>query len=370
MNNLKRAAAEVLSLADIEIGGGRSWDIQVHNDAFYPRVIAEGSLGAGESYMDGWWDVERLDELVYRVLRARLHEKVNPLKLLLPVVQAKVQTLQARPRRADTVTAHYDLGNDFFRHMLDARMVYSCGYWRDATNLDDAQQAKLDLVCRKIGLQAGMRVLDIGCGWGSFAKFAAEEYGAHVVGITTSQPQAEHARQVCAGLPVEIRALGYREINEPFDRVISLGMFEHVGHRNHRRYMRVAQRCLRDDGLFLLHSIGDNVTTTRVEPWIARYIFPDGDLPSMAQITRAVEKLFIVEDVHNFGAYYDKTLMAWFENFDRAWDQFEARYGERFYRMWKFYLLSCAGAFRARYMQLWQTVLAPRGQVGGYTRMC
>ncbi len=307
----------MLALADIEIDGSRGWDMHIPNDGVYRRAIAEGSLGLGESYMDGWWDVERLDELVCLLLGARLHEKLNPLKLLLPVVHARVQNLRTRPRRSEAAPTHYDLGNDFFRQMLDRRMVCTCGYWRDATNLDDAQQAKLELVCRKIGLTPGMPVLDIGCGWGSVAKFAAQEYGAEVVGINTSKPQAEYARQVCAGLPVEIRVLDYREIDEPFDRVISLGMFEHVGHRNHRRYMRVALRCLRDNGLFLLQSIGDNATTTRVDPWIARYIFPNGDLPSMAQIARAAEKLFIVEDVHNFGAYYDKTLMAWFANFDR-----------------------------------------------------
>jgi cyclopropane-fatty-acyl-phospholipid synthase len=370
-NNLRYTAEQVLRLADVEIGGARDWDIQINNDGFYQRVIAEGSLGFGESYMDGWWDVERLDELVYRLLRARLHEKLSKLEMLLPVVQAKVLDLQSKQHAYAAAEAHYDLGNDFFRSMLDARMVYTCGYWRETDDLDEAQVAKLDLVCRKIGLEPGMRVLDIGCGWGGFSKFAAEKHAVQVTGLTTSQEQAEYARQLCAGLPVDIRLRDYRELKaESFDRIVSLGMFEHVGHKNHRRYMKVANRCLKEDGLFLLQTIGDNATTARVDPWISKYIFPDGDLPSLAQITRAVEGLFIIEDLHNFGAYYDKTLMAWFANFERAWPLFKARYGERFFRMWKFYLLSCAGLFRARHIQLWQLVLARRGAVGGYARVC
>jgi cyclopropane-fatty-acyl-phospholipid synthase len=370
MSKLKHTAEQVLRLADVEIGGDRSWDIHVDNDEFYHRVFADGSLGLGESYMDGWWDVERLDELVYRLVRARLHEKVSKLKLLLPLVKATVLNLQNKSRAAQVAEVHYDLGNDFFKSMLDTRMVYTCGYWREAHNLDHAQEAKLDLVCRKIGLKAGMRVLDIGCGWGSFAKYAAEEYGAQVVGITISEPQVNYARELCTGLPVEIRLQDFREVNEPFDRVVSLGMFEHVGHKNHRCYMEVVRRCLKKDGLFLLQSIGDNETTVATDPWITKYIFPNGDLPSLAQIARAIEGLFIIEDLHNFGAYYDKTLMAWFANFDHAWPKFRARYGERFYRMWKFYLLSCAGCFRARHIQLWQIVFAHRGKVGGYARVC
>ncbi len=372
MSNFKNTAQQVLALADVIIGGDRPWDIQVHNEEFYPRAIADGSLGLGESYMDGWWDVERLDELTYRVLRAQLPMRLEKLRLLLPLAHAKGRTLTGRSPSPVAEKAHYDLDNDFFRHMLDVRMVYSCGYWRDAADLDQAQLGKLDLVCRKIALKPGMRVLDIGCGWGGFAKYAAEAYGARVVGITTSEQQATYAAQACGGLPIEIHRRDYRDLDEhaQFDRIVSIGMFEHVGHRNYRRYMHVARRCLRDDGLFLLQCIGNNVTTLRPEAWIARYIFPDGDLPSLAQITRGLEGSFIVEDLHNFGADYDKTLMAWFANFARTWPQFKARYGGRFYRMWKFYLLSCAGAFRARHTQLWQLVLSPRGTLGGYLRVC
>lgn len=369
MSKLKHTVKEVLALADIKVGGDRRWDVHVHNDEFYRRAVSDGSLGLGESYMDGWWDVECLDEFIFRLIRANLHEKVSKLKLL-PVVKATVLNLQSKSRAFEVGQAHYDLGNDLFEQMLDARMVYSCGYWREAANLDEAQEAKLDLVCRKVGLRAGMRVLDIGCGWGGFAKYAAERYGVEVVGITISKQQADFAKRLCRDLPIEIRLQDFRDLDEQFDRIISLGMFEHVGHKNHRRYMQVARHCLREDGLFLLQCIGDNVTTVATDPWISKYIFPNGDLASAAQITRAIEGLFIVEDLHNFGADYDKTLMAWFANFDQGWHQLKAQYGERFYRMWKYYLLSCAGLFRARHIQLWQIVLSPRGQIGGYVRVC
>ncbi|OHC28877.1 MAG: cyclopropane-fatty-acyl-phospholipid synthase, partial [Pseudomonadales bacterium RIFCSPLOWO2_12_59_9] len=238
--------------------------------------------------------------------------------------------------------------------------------WQGAANLAQAQEHKLDLVCRKIGLQPGERVLDIGCGWGSFAEFAAQRYGAQVVGITISREQAELARRRCKGLPVEIRLQDYRDLNEPFDHIVSLGMFEHVGWKNYATYMAVVQRCLRDSGLFLLHSIGANDCRKHCDAWIDRHIFPNGGLPSIAQIGKAIGNNFVMEDWHNFGADYDRTLMAWQANFERHWDELASTYNQRFYRMWNYYLLTCAGAFRARDIQLWQIVLAKGGVPGGY----
>lgn len=246
-------------------------------------------------------------------------------------------------------------------------MVYTCGYWKNAKDLDEAQEAKLDLVCRKIGLASGQRVLDIGCGWGSFAKFAAENYGAQVVGITVSKEQVRLAQERCAGWPVEIRLQDYRAMRETFDRVISLGMFEHVGYKNYRTYFEVARRCLKEDGLFLLHTIGGNVSAKSTDPWIDKYIFPNSMIPSAAQIAKAAEGLFVMEDWHNFGADYDKTLLAWYQNVESHWLELSTRYDERFHRMWRYYLLSCAGSFRVRVNQLWQIVYSKQGVQGGYT---
>jgi cyclopropane-fatty-acyl-phospholipid synthase len=245
-------------------------------------------------------------------------------------------------------------------------MTYTCGYWQGALNLEQAQADKLDLVCRKIALQPGDRVLDIGCGWGSFAEFAALRYGAQVVGVTISRQQAQLARQRCDGLPVEIRLQDYRDLDEPFDHIVSLGMFEHVGWKNYATYMQVAQRCLGDSGVFLLHTIGANSSCKHCDAWISRYIFPNGGLPSIAQLGKSLEGRFVLEDWHNFGADYDLTLMAWHANFERHWHELTGSYDQRFYRMWRYYLLICAGAFRARDIQLWQLVLSKKGLSGGY----
>jgi cyclopropane-fatty-acyl-phospholipid synthase len=359
-------AAGLLARAGVEIDGGKPWDIRVQDGRLYARVLAEGSLGLGESYMDGWWESERLDAFFARILGADLDTMVQPWRDALRVLRARLVNLQ-RPGRAFQIgERHYDIGNDLFARMLDRRMIYSCGYWKDAATLDAAQEAKLDLVCRKLGLAPGMRVLDIGCGWGGTAKFAAERYGVSVVGATVSAEQARFARELCAGLDVEILLEDYRAVRGTFDRVLSIGMFEHVGSKNYRTFMRVVRARLEPDGLFLLHTIGGNRSQRKNDPWTERYIFPNSMLPSTRQIAAAIEDVFVLEDWHGFGPDYDRTLLAWHANFERAWPDLAARYGERFHRMWRYFLLSSAGAFRARKNQLWQLVLSPGGVPGGY----
>jgi cyclopropane-fatty-acyl-phospholipid synthase len=356
----------LLAFADVRIGGDRPWDLRVHDDRLYARVLAEGSLGLGESYMDGWWDCDALDEFIHRILRAHLDERVQPWTDGLRVLRARLVNLQKPSRAFQIGQRHYDIGNDLFSRMLDRRMIYSCGYWKDAATLDDAQEAKLDLVCRKLGLRPGMRVLDIGCGWGGTARFAAERYGVSVVGITVSAEQAAHGRQRCEGLDVEIRLQDYRAVDGRFDRVLSIGMFEHVGYKNYGAFIRTVRRLLAEDGLFLLHTIGSNRSVTRTDPWTERYIFPNSVLPSARQVAAAIEGLFVLEDWHGFGPDYDRTLIEWHRNFARHWPELESRYGERFRRMWTYFLLSSAGGFRARKNQLWQLVLSPHGVPGGY----
>ena len=360
-------AQQLLSVAGIKINGNNPWDISVHNDKFYEVVLSQITLGLGESYMDGWWDCAKLDEFFSRVIRAQIQKNIQKnWGLVYQVMLARLLNLQSRNRAFQIGEKHYDLGNELFINMLDKRLVYSCAYWQDAQNLDIAQENKLELICRKLGLQPGMKVLDIGCGWGSFGKYAAEKYRVKVVGITVSKEQVELARTLCAGLPVEIRLQDYRDVNEKFDRVVSVGMIEHVGYKNYRTYMEVVRCCLDDDGIFLLHTIGGNKSVKSVDPWINKYIFPNGMLPSIQQLSRSVEGLFVVEDWHNFSADYDKTLMAWSGNLEKNWDNLKSKYDERFHRMWKYYLLSCAGSFRARSNQLWQIVLSPKGVSGGY----
>lgn len=332
--------------------------------------MAGGSLALGESYMDGWWDCQALDQLFHRLLRARLDQKARPTPgLAWAWLLARLSNRQS-PGRADLVAkAHYNLGNDLFAVMLDQDLNYSCAWWDDdCGDLELAQKSKLRLICQKLMLQPGMSLLDIGCGWGGLARFAAQEYGVEVLGVTVSQPQVELASQRCQGLPVEIRLQDYRSLKGRFDRVVSVGMFEHVGYKNYRAFMRTAADCLAEDGLLLLHTIGRNDSAVQVDRWIATYIFPNGMLPSPRQISQACEGAFVLEDWHSFGEHYDRTLMAWRDNFLANWPRLRSRYDERFQRMWTYYLLSCAGAFRARRIQVWQIVLSKRGVEGGYAR--
>ncbi|HVR82320.1 MAG TPA: cyclopropane fatty acyl phospholipid synthase [Luteimonas sp.] len=366
MHPFRHRVEDLLAQAGVHPGGGAPGDPVIHDSRFYARVLAQGSLGLGEAYMDGCWDVESLDGMLCRLLHSRIDQRVHGLGEIFDAIRAYLFNLQVGRRSYAVGERHYDLGNDLFQAMLGKRLVYSCGYWREAATLDDAQEAKLDLVCRKLGLRPGMRVLDIGCGWGEALKFAAERYGVSGVGITISREQADYARTLCAGLPIEIRLQDYRELDERFDRSFSIGMFEHVGARNYRTYFDLARRCLVDDGLFLLHCIGGNVSVRQTDPWIARYIFPNSMLPSAAQITAACEGLFVIEDWHGFGTDYDRTLQAWRDNIERAWDSLPSRYDERFRRMWRFYLAACMATFRARRTQLWQLVLSPHGVPGGY----
>lgn len=366
----QRFVAEMLEQADIRINGDRPWDFKLNAHGVLDDALARGNLGLGESYMNGAWDAEQLDEFFFRLLRARLPEQINPHKLVFHHLRTRLINLQTARRAFEVGEAHYDLGNNFYAAMLDQRMTYTCGYWKEADSLDQAQEAKLDLICRKLALKPGMRVLDIGCGWGSFMAYAAEHYGVECVGLTISREQANYGKSLMQqGLPVEFRLKDYRDEVEQFDRIVSIGMFEHVGRKNYRTYMEVAERCLKEDGLFLLHTIGKNVRNTSPDPWIDKYIFPNGELPALGHVADAAEALFVIEDVHNFGADYDKTLMAWHDNFEAAWPRFADTYGERFYRMWRYYLLSCAGAFRARDIQLWQFVLSKKGTLGGYERV-
>jgi cyclopropane-fatty-acyl-phospholipid synthase len=364
----KRVVEKLLNMAGIKINGSHPWDIQIQNERFYKRVITEVELGMGESYMEGWWDAEKVDELICKIIRAELQNKIkHNFKIAVQLAGFNLINMQSKRRAFIIGKKHYDLGNDLFQYMLDSRMNYSCGYWKDAKSLDEAQENKLDLICKKIYLKPGMRILDIGCGWGAFGKYAAEKNDVEVTGITVSKEQAALGRELCKGLPVEIKLQDYREVNEQFDRIVSVGMFEHVGYKNYPEFFRIAEKNLREDGLFLLHTIGEVRSVKDSDAWTHKYIFPNAMLPSISQIGKAIEGLFVMEDWHNIGADYDKTLMAWYQNFKNNWDKLKKKYGEGFYRMWKYFLLSSAGAFRARNKnQLWQIVLSKNGVSGGY----
>lgn len=365
-----RLLSELLETAGVVINGSNPWDITIHDPRFYDRVLHQPHLALGEGYMDGWWNCPAIDQFITRVLTARLDQQVlGSWRIQLHILRAKLFNLQSASRAYQVGERHYDLGNDLYRAMLDKRMNYTCGYWKNARDLNEAQEAKLDLVCRKIGLKPGMNMLELGCGWGSFAKFAAEKYGAHVVGVTVSKEQVALGMEMCKGLPVELRLEDYREVQGKFDRVISIGIMEHVGYKNYRTYMQVTNRCLKDGGIGFIHTIGGNETSLLADQFSNKYIFPNGMLPSIKQLGAAMEGLFVMEDWHNIGPHYDPTLMAWQKNFETAWPELKKNYSERFHRMWNYYLLSSAGGFRSRSQQLWQIVFTRLGTTQPDCRM-
>lgn len=370
----KRIFEKVMEKASITPNGNNPWDIHIKDERLYNQVLSKWSLGLGEAYVEGWWDCQALDQFFYRIFtHLEKGSLINKKLMVVPaffglitIFKSFFLNMQTKKKALVVGEDHYDKGNDLYSRMLDSDLNYTCAYWKTAKTLDEAQQDKLDLVCKKIHLKPGMRVLDIGCGWGSFAKFAASKYGAEVVGITISKEQLELGKERCKGLPIELRFQDYRDVREKFDRIVSLGMFEHVGYKNYKTYMKIAHRTLADDGLFLLHTIGSKLSYRRGDPWIEKYIFPNGMLPSLQQISKNSEKLFVLEDLHNFGAFYDKTLMSWYLNFNHGWKELKSLYDDRFQRLWNYYLLCCAGAFRSRKLQLWQIVFSKYGIHEGY----
>ena len=363
-NLFQQRLENLLDAANITIDGNRPWDIRIHDRRMFRKTILEGNLGFGESYMEGWWECDDLEELFFRILSAGVDQQLVTLTVVTEYLQGALFNLQ-KPARAFTVgKRHYDAGNDLFRAMLDPWMMYSCACWHGTDSLEKAQENKLCLIFDKLALEPGMTLLDIGCGWGGAARFAAERYGAKVVGITISQEQASFARAFCKGLEVDIRLMDYRQLEGSFDRIVSIGMLEHVGHKNYRTYFDIARRSLSPEGRMLVQSIGSNEPVTGTDPWIEKYIFPNSMLPSVSQISGGFEGRFVLEDWHSLSYDYALTLKAWERNVTRNWPTLKSSYDERFYRMWRYYLLSCAGAFRARTIQLWQVLLTPSGIKG------
>ncbi len=360
--------SQLLAEAGVEINGTQPWDIRVNKPSFYKRVIFGGTLGAGESYMDGDWDCDALDELFSRLYKLNILDNtiIKGIPSLVLFFKTLVSNLSNYSRAFQIGKKHYDIGNDLYEKMLDKELIYSCGYWKETNDLDKAQENKLDLICRKLQLQPGMRVLDIGGGWGGFSRYAAEKHHVEVDNISVSKEQIAFAEAHKKNLAIKNFLQDYRDTPGVYDRIVSVGMFEHVGHKNYETFMKFVANHLNADGLFLLHTIGASKIYYINDPWIERYIFPNSFLPSMSRISKEAEKYFIIEDCHNFGADYDKTLMSWHKKFEEAWPSLASKYDKRFYRMWRLYLLASAGCFRSRLNQLWQVVLSPKGVPGGY----
>lgn len=368
------ALAAIGQAADVRFNGDRPWDLRVHNTKLYGDLLRRGSLALGDGYVRGDWDCDQLDELICRLLRVDANRPLSRRAWLLDQLlslQERLGNPQSLRRAFRVGQQHYDIDPRVYAAMLDPRLTYSCGYWRHADDLISAQEHKLRLICEKLQLKPGQRLLDLGCGWGSLAEYASREYGVEVVGITVSQRQADFVREHLNDLPVTVLLCDYRQLPrlqpEPFDRVASVGMFEHVGRRNGRVFHRLVNRCLQPEGLALLHTIGSARTSLRSDAWIDTHIFPGGRLPSASQLCQGLEGQLLIEDWENFGADYDRTLMAWWQNFADAWPELQRDSSSEFYRFWRYYLLSCAGFFRSRQGQLWQLVLS-RPERGGVYR--
>ena len=354
---------ELVAPAGVKFNGDADWDIQIYDTETYRRILTHGSLGLGEAYMDGLWECHHLDELFFRLLSVNVENNLvgwARIRLLAEIIRQRLFNLQTTQRSYQVGKQHYDIGNDIFETMLDSTMSYSCGYWLNTEELEQAQLNKLDMICRKLELKAGETLLDIGCGWGGLAQYAAEHYGVEVTGITISKEQQKLAQKRCAGLPIKIELMDYRNLQGQFDKVVSVGMFEHVGPKNYPVYFDCVTRLMKDESLFLLHTIGIDKESHTVDTWINKYIFPNGKIPSAKEIATTLNDRLLIEDWHNFGQDYDRTLMAWWKNFDNAWPELKHHYDNRFYRMWKYYLHCSAGFFRSRQGQLWQIVLSKR----------
>ncbi|MBT8099493.1 MAG: cyclopropane fatty acyl phospholipid synthase [Gammaproteobacteria bacterium] len=368
--SFRRIITTTLERAGITIDGDRPWDVQVLRRRFFRRA-ARGNLGLGEAYVDNDWDVESLDAMFRRVIAAGLgHSYIARLNRMLLQARARLSNLQSRRRSSAVIENHYDLDHRLYEQFLGPWNQYTCCFFVDTDELEEAEVNKLDLICEKLEIKAGDRVLDIGCGWGGFARYAATTRGCHVTGVSLSGEQVEYAREFTSGLPVEIIQSDYRDLpnvlHEQYDKILICGMIEHVGYKNYRSIADVVHELLKDEGLFLLHTIGNSENTTVTDPWIERYIFRNSMIPSMLQLVQSFTGKFVVHDWENYGHYYSKTLSAWHENFERNWGRIKAlktahRFDEKFRRMWNYYLLTSKAAFDVEDLQLWQIVMSKMG---------
>ncbi|GBF07645.1 cyclopropane-fatty-acyl-phospholipid synthase [Deinococcus aerius] len=413
---LRAAALDVLEAA---LPQRRTFDVQLWDGTVLPATVkpvtarlvlkGEHSLGRmlglpldlalGEAYLRGDFEIEgdistvaglttafdapltpaRVARVLRNVQRLRAHAGPAPR----PVTAHLDGTPHSRERDQQAVTYHYDLSNDFYRLWLDRRMVYSCGYFPSGNEtLDEAQTAKLEHICRKLRLKPGERLLDIGCGWGGLAIYAAGQYGVQVLGVTLSEAQLREgrARVEAAGLShlVRLEVRDYRDVVSEgpgsFDKITSVGMAEHVGRANMTTYFRSAYAALRPGGLMLNHAIGANVQPPKFPKWLQaltsggfmqKYVFPDGELlPLWETLQHAEGAGFEPRDVENLREHYARTLLCWSDNLEARREEARALVGEERFRLWRLYIAACVNGFRSGQLDLYQTLLAKPDEEG------
>jgi cyclopropane-fatty-acyl-phospholipid synthase len=352
----KKFSHRVLSRAGITVNGCHAWDIQVHDEQFFDCLYRSASEGLGDSYVQGFWDSDDLTETLGRFIA------IGGRSALKGPIAHNMQTTESEQKKSlEVVDSHYESKNGLYSNMLDPYMQYSCALWDDDThNLQEAQIKKMRLIGQKLELQPGDHVLDIGCGWGGLPKFLSETFGCRVTGINLAEHHIDYANQRMAHNKVKVIKQDYRDLTEKYDKIYCIGVSEHFGLNNYKQFMQIVHDQLNPGGIFLLHTIGENVTRPKADTWITKNIFPNGYIPSLSLISQCAEGLFITEDVHNFNTSYEKTLLAWDANFQRNWNLIRKLHPELdtrdFYRMWRYYLNFCAGGFRKRCTQLYQIV--------------
>jgi len=364
---------ELLLTSNIEVDGDNPQDIQVHDTSVYDRWLRDGSLGIGESYMEGLWSSNALDQTMKQLIdnmdELESRVKKSP-SLILYTLKLKFLNLQNKIGAKRVIEKHYNDDVNLFSEMLDSYMQYTCGYWnRGAKDLEVAQRNKMQLIAEKLHLKPGMQILDMGSGFGGLSYFLATEYDVRVTAVTLSENQHEWATCNFAHPNITFILGDYRDImSGEYDRIVSVGLLEHIGIKNYQLFFKKVFSLLKPEGIYLLHTIGSARTTTSTDQWIDKYIFPGGQLPSFKQIVDSIEEPFVIEDWHNFGENYSQTLHAWHHNLKKDWQiKTSSILTDKEFRMWEYYLLSCAGNFEARSsVQLWQIVICKNGVQGGY----
>jgi cyclopropane-fatty-acyl-phospholipid synthase len=364
----KETVETFLNECEIQIDGANQGDIIVKDDRFYSMCINYGELGFGESYMYGYWDSKNLYETLYNGIK-NCH-KVSYMNLNSIAFNRYFNNMfynnQTIDKASADVQAHYNKGNDLYERMLDkTNMQYTCGFFQDTNDLETAQIQKLNIIAQKLNLKPGEKLLDIGCGWGNLINFMTTNYGVKGIGITISSEQLKFCKEKYKdNKNAEFLLIDYRNIPDDmkFDKIVSVGMFEHVGKKNFEEYFDIVYKHLNDDGLALIHTMGQQskmINATAHSEWIDKYIFPGGEIPDWEDLSKIISKRFFIHDWHNFGKYYARTFEAWYNNINKRWNEIP-NYNEEFRRMWNFYLVSFIVNFDLCRLLLFQILISKK----------
>jgi cyclopropane-fatty-acyl-phospholipid synthase len=359
----------LLAGADIEVGRSPSAEIIVHDDSFYRDVLTTGSLGLGDSYIDGKWDCEKIDELIYKILTLGIHQKLAPVYNIAGEIKRRALNLQSRERAKQVIEEHYDLPSEFYASFLDPYFQYTCARFEGTADLDKAQEIKMGNICKKLGLKAGDKVMDIGGGWGGLAHFMASNCGVEPTVVTLSKTQAEHIKRT-RGDEIKVQLCDYRdipdELNGRFDAVTAVGILEHIGHQNYADFMGAVDRVLKPSGKLLIHTLYTPQSRPVSNAWLHKHIFPNGELAPREMIEENLSSDFEPADGPNgeksteepafedITPNYFPTLHTWKDRLTESQKAGKINLSEREFRKWIYYFMSCAGAIKAGHMRVGQ----------------